>query len=221
MMSSSAALLTACGAGGTEPASSIASPTQPASPAPAGNAYGPVEASFTISALNQSIPTNASADVFKGSSAMCSTTVAGANMCLGAAAGQLGKVVPAVAGGKCTYFNLGAAQLPRGFDIMFQASDGRTIQLTSTGNAQALTVGQTLNVGFGEWGLYQPNGMQWLTSGNGASSAIKVAAISHSQIMLEITNLPMPANTGFGSTGSIALSGTATIHCAPNLESVR
>lgn len=221
MMSSTAVLFTACGGGGTEPASSIASPSQPASTAPVANAYGPVDASFNINALSQGTPTNANAEVFKGSSAMCSTTVVGANMCLGAAAGQLGNVVPAVAGGKCTYVSLGAAQMPRGFDILFRAGDGRTIQLTSSSNTQALMVGQTLNVGFGDWGLYQPNGMQWLSSGNVVSSAIKVSAISHGQIVLEITNLPMPANTGFGSIGSIALSGSATINCAPNLESVK
>ncbi|WP_332877655.1 hypothetical protein [Massilia sp. S19_KUP03_FR1] len=221
MMSSSVVLLTACGGGGTESASAIASPAQPASSAPAPNAYGPVEASFTIAALFQGTPTNANVAEFKGSSAMCSTTVAGANMCLGAAAGQFGNVVPAVGGGKCTYFSLGAAQMPRGFDIIFRASDGRTIQLTSTSNAQALTVGQTINAGFGDWGLYQPDGMQWLSSSSVVSSAIKVSAISHGQIVLTITKLPMPANTGFGSTGSIALSGTATINCAQNLESLK
>jgi hypothetical protein len=221
IISSSAIGLTACGGGGSDPAYSAALPFQPASPAPAASAYGPVIANFSISALSQGAPTNATTGVFQGSSAMCSTTVVGANMCLGAAAGKLGNVVAAPAGGKCTYLNLGATELPRGFDVLFYANDGRTIQLTSSGNSQAFAVGQTVSLGFGDGGLYQPDGMQWLTSGNVVSSAIKVTAISHGQIVLDINNLPMPANTGFGAVGSIALSGSATINCAPNLESVR
>jgi hypothetical protein len=220
IISSGAIGLTACGGGGSDPASSIASTTQPASPAPAASAYGPVLANFSIGALSQGTPTNADTAAFQGSSAMCATTVAGANMCLGAAAGKLGNVAAAPAGGKCTYLKLGATQLPRGFDVLFRANDGRTIQLASTGNSQALTVGQTVSLGFADGGLYQPDGKQWLTSGNVVSSAIKVAAISHGQIVLDFNNLPMPANAGFGAVGSIALSGSATIHCAPNLESV-
>jgi hypothetical protein len=66
--------------------------------------------------------------------------------------------------------------------VLFHANDGRTIQLTS-GGSPAFTVGQTVSVGFGDGGLYQPDGKQWLTSGNGASSAIKVAAASQSDYL--------------------------------------
>lgn len=217
-MSSSAILLAACGGGGPDAAPSMALPAAPANTAPAPAGYGPVLAAFTIGPLSQGVATNADTQLFQGASAMCSTTVVGANMCLGAAAGHLGNVVPAPAGGKCTYFKLDATQLPSGFDILFRASDGRVIQLTSSGNGQALALGQTVNLGFGDGGLYQPDGKQWLTSGNVVSAAVKVAAISHSQIVLEFSNLPMPANAGFGAVGSIGLSGKATIDCAPNLQ---
>lgn len=125
MMFSCAILFTACGGGGADPASSIATPSQPAGAAPAGAAYGPVLANFSIGALSDANPTNATTGVFRGSPAMCDSTVAGSNICLGAAAGRLGNVIPA-AGGKCTYLNLGPTQIPRGFDIMFRADDGRT-----------------------------------------------------------------------------------------------
>jgi hypothetical protein len=222
LVCSSITLLTACG-GGTDTGTTnpVATLPQPASPAAATGAYGPVIAQFSLNALSSETPTNANTDVFQGALAMCSPTVAGANMCLGASAGMLGNVAPAPAGGKCTYLNLGPTQIPRGFDVLFRANDGRTIQFSATSNSQEFIVGQTLNVGFGDIGLYQPDGKQWLTNGNNASPGIQVAAVSHSQIVLKINNLPMPANTGFGAVGSIILSGSATINCAPNLESVR
>lgn len=216
-------LLTACGGGAGNsaiPDSTSSAQTSNPAPAAATGGYGPVKASFSIAALLQDSATNANLAPFQGSTSMCSTKVAGANMCLGGWAGMMGAAVPATAG-KCIYLNLGTHQLPRGFDILFHAADGRMLQLTSSTNFGPLEVGQNIVTSFGDIALYQPDTKQWLSNINSNSSSITVAAVSHNQITLNFDHFGMPANIGFGAIGSIALTGTATIDCDPGLDSVR
>jgi hypothetical protein len=214
-------LLTACGGGaGSSAIPETTLSPQTSNPTPATSAYGPVKASLTLSPLSQDIATNANLTPFYGSPSMCSTKVAGANMCLGGLAGMTGTAVAATAG-KCIYLNLGINQLPRGFDIIFHAADGRVLQLTSTTNFQPLEVGQNISASFGDIALYQPDTKQWLSNGNSSSPTITVAAVSHNQIILNFDHFVMPASTGFGAVGSIAMTGAATIDCDPRLDSVR
>lgn len=216
-VASSIIYLAACG-GGSGSSPSVDASTQTSNTASTAGAYGAVKSSFTISALVQSAPTNANTVPFIGSSAMCSTTVAGANMCLGATGGNLGNPAPSV-GGKCIYLNLGATEIPRGFDILFHANDGRIIQFVSSSSSHELTVGQNIAMEHGGAGLYQLDGKQWITGGN-ISSAITVTSIFHNQVTLQFNNLPITANTGFGAVGNISLNGSATIDCDPSRDSV-
>jgi hypothetical protein len=215
-------LLSACG-GGVDgmsmPSNAIASQSVGAA-APAAPPSGPVTASLAIAALDQGTGTNADVTLFEGATSMCSNTVAGANMCLGGFAGLTG-TAQAATGGKCIYLNLGATEMPRGFDILFRTADGRVLQLTSSSSFQPLTVGATVAADFGDIGLYQADGKQWFSRGNSSAQSITVSAVSHNQIVLHFNRFGLPANTGFGAAGSIALTGSATIDCDPRLDSVR